>query len=249
MPVNAGFEDLVAVAEAFAELGVHVAEAGGDDPFEAVTSVVSRQIDAVAGASITTVRNGQFVTVAATDDRTRRADAIQYELGSGPCVDAIVAETMYRPRDLRNDERWPVYGRRVADELGLRSMLSYRMLLPVQDTVAGLNLYAEGVDAFTDRDAMIGLLMSTHGAHTAGLVLFEQQVEHLKIALSTNRDIGMAIGVLMASHKLTSDQAFNLLRVASRNSNRKLADIAADVVQTGTLDVQPARRAGARQTT
>ena len=82
-----------------------------------------------AGASITTLRHNRFVTVAATDDRARRADAIQYELGSGPCLDAIVAETMYRPRDLRTDPRWPAYGRRVVDELGLHSMLSYRMLL------------------------------------------------------------------------------------------------------------------------
>src|SRR4051794_7434706 len=180
VPVDAGFSDLVAVAEAFAELGARVASDHPGDPFEAITSVVRHQIDAAAGASITTLRHERFVTVAATDDRTRRAGAIQYELGSGPCLDAIVAETMYRPRDLRTDPRWPVYGRRVADELGLQSMLSYRMLLVGDDTVAGLNLYAESVDAFTDRDAMIGLLMATHGAHTAGLMLYEREVENLK---------------------------------------------------------------------
>jgi len=137
-----------------------------------------------------------------------------------------------------------VYGRRVADELGLLSMLSYRMLLPADDTVAGLNLYAETEDAFTDRDAMIGLLMATHGGHTAGLMLYEREVKNLKIALSTNRHIGMAIGVLMATHKLTSDQAFDLLRIASQNTNRKLADVAFDVVETGTLDVQPPQSLG-----
>src|SRR3954452_18581532 len=158
MPVDSGFQDLVAVAEAFAELGARVAGEESSDPFEAITSGGRHHIDGAAGASITTLRHERFVTVAATDDRTRRADAIQYELGSGPCLDAIVAETMYWPRDLRTDERWPVYGRRVADELGLRSILSYRMMLPADDTVAGLNLYAEDVDAFSDRDAMIGLL-------------------------------------------------------------------------------------------
>jgi hypothetical protein len=241
VPVAAGFQDLVAVAEAFAELGARVAGEDAGAPFVAITAVACHQINAAAGASITTLRRNKFVTVAATDDRTRRADAIQYELGSGPCVDAILAETMYRPRDLCTDERWPVYGRRVADELGLRSMLSYRMQLPNHETVAGLNLYAEEPDAFTDRDAMIGLLMATHGANTAGLTLYEREVKNLKIALSTNRHIGMAIGVLMATQRVSNEQAFDLLRIASQNSNRKLADVAYDVVETGSLDVQPAQ--------
>jgi hypothetical protein len=108
VPVNTGFQDLLAVADAFAELGARVAGEELGDPFGAITSVVRHQIDGVAGASITTLRPDKFVAVAATDDRTRRADAIQYELGSRPCVDAILAETMYRPRDRRTDPRWPV---------------------------------------------------------------------------------------------------------------------------------------------
>jgi len=241
IPADPNFDDLVAVAEAFAELGARVAQEDDADPFQAITTVVRHQIHAATGVSITALRHDRFVTVAATDDRTRRADAIQYELGSGPCLDAIVAETMYRPRDLRNDERWPVYGRRVADEIGFLSMLSYRMVLPADDTVAGLNLYAEQVDAFTDRDAMIGLLMATHGAHTAALKMYERQVQNLTVALSTNRHIGTAIGVLMATHKVTSEQAFDLLRIASQNTNRKLAEIALDVIETGMIDVRPLR--------
>src|SRR3954469_20354936 len=238
MPVDAGFSDLVAVADAFSELGARVAETPGD-PFEALTSVVRHQIDAAAGASITILRNNRFVTAAATDERIRRADAIQYALGSGPCLDAIVAETMYRPRDLRTDRRWPVYGRRVADELGLLSMLSYRMLLPADDTVAGLNLYADRPDAFSDRDALMGLLLATHGAQAAAVVLYGRHVQHLKKALHTNRRIGVAMGVLMATHKVTDDQAFDLLRIASQHSNRKLADIASDVIDTGVLELRP----------
>jgi len=209
-------------------------------PFEAITSVAREQLPAAAGASVTTLRDGRFTTVAATDDRIRRADAIQYELGSGPCLDAIVSRSMYRPRDLRNDDRWPDYGRRVADELGLDSMLAYRMLLPADDTVAGLNLYAEQPGAFSDRDALLGLLLATHGAQVATSVILGRRVEHLKHALQSNRGIGVAIGVLMATHKVTEQQAFDLLRIASQNSNRKLVDVAADVVETGWLDVDPA---------
>jgi hypothetical protein len=238
--IGTELQDLRLVAEAFASLGASVASAAAANPFEAITLVARAQLGA-AGASITTFQGDRFVTVAATDDRIRRADAIQYELGSGPCLDAILKATMYRPRDLRTDDRWPSYGRRVADELGLESMLSYRMQLPSNDTVAGLNVYADHPDGFTDRDAVVGLLLATHGAQAASLVLYDRRVHNLEKALASNRRIGMAIGVLMNAHKLTDEQAFDLLRIASQNTNRKLADVAEDVVETGMLDVSPPR--------
>lgn len=64
----------------------------------------------------------------------------------------------------------------------------------------------------------------------------QEQVSNLKTALSTNRRIGAAVGVLMASRRVTCDQAFALLRQTSNESNRKLGDVADDVVLTGSLD-------------
>ena len=58
---------------------------------------------------------------------------------------------------------------------------------------------------------------------------------HLLRALETNREIGVAMGILMGNGKLTSQQAFDQLRTASQNLNRKLHDIAADVALTGAL--------------
>lgn len=63
--------------------------------------------------------------------------------------------------------------------------------------------------------------------------------EHLQRALASNREIGAAMGILMIEHKLTGDQAFDLLRRASQHSHRKLASLAAEVAQTGTLDLPP----------
>ena len=57
------------------------------------------------------------------------------------------------------------------------------------------------------------------------------------IALKSSREIGIAMGVVMASNKVTRDQAFDLLRIVSQRTHRKLADIAVDVADTGTLDL------------
>lgn len=62
------------------------------------------------------------------------------------------------------------------------------------------------------------------------------RAQHLERALLTNRDIGVALGVLMSTHKITRDEAFGLLRVASQNSNRKLRDVAVEVAETGVLE-------------
>ena len=40
----------------------------------------------------------------------------------------------------------------------------------------------------------------------------------------------------MGLHKITQAQAFDLLRAVSQHSNRKLRDIALDVVETGWLN-------------
>lgn len=64
---------------------------------------------------------------------------------------------------------------------------------------------------------------------------------NLQIALKSNREIGKAIGILMWSHKLTNEQAFDLLRVVSQHTHRKLRDVASEVCATGTLDVPPTK--------
>jgi AmiR/NasT family two-component response regulator len=61
------------------------------------------------------------------------------------------------------------------------------------------------------------------------------RIAHLEEALVTCRRIGAAMGILMASRKITDVEAFGLLRVASQDANRKLRNIADDVLLTGEL--------------
>lgn len=69
-----------------------------------------------------------------------------------------------------------------------------------------------------------------------------REIETLKVALLSNRRIGQAMGVIMATAKVTEDEAFDRLRQASQNQNRKLRHVADDVVATGELPPD-ARRA------
>jgi hypothetical protein len=63
------------------------------------------------------------------------------------------------------------------------------------------------------------------------------RAQNLELAVASNREIGMALGIIMAMHKLTSDQAFDLLRRLSQHAHRKARDIAREIVHTGAIEL------------
>ena len=232
----AGVGDLSRVAERFREIGEHLRTMAHHDPLAAVAHTAVELIDGAEWASITRYADGEFSTVALTDDRARQADQIQYAMGSGPCLDAIIEDAVYRPGDVAQCERWPEFGRRVSQEVGVSSMLSYRLLEDSDDdAIDGLNIYSREKEAFGDDNVLVGLMIATHGALAAQSIATSRKVEHLQQALLSNREIGTAMGVLMSRHQVTREQAFDLLRMASQHTNRKLRDIAVDVAETGEL--------------
>ena len=60
-------------------------------------------------------------------------------------------------------------------------------------------------------------------------------VGNLQTAIDTNREIGAAVGILMARHNVDYQDAFLLLRSVSQNDNRKLRDVAAEVLTSRHL--------------
>jgi AmiR/NasT family two-component response regulator len=64
----------------------------------------------------------------------------------------------------------------------------------------------------------------------------DSRSHHLEAALAHSRDIGAAIGILMALRRLTREQAFDELRRASMARNVKLHVLALEVVETGSID-------------
>lgn len=216
-------------------------------PHDSTLAVLSRSaVDMVPGtemAGISIGRQGRLGTRAATDDVVHVVDQLQYDLGSGPCVDAIGQDTTFNAADLRTDTRWPTFGRQAFERTGIVSMLSLRLYLEDDaDLVAGLNMYSRRTAAFGEASESIGLLLATHGALAVSNAAAREKAENLLVALKNSREIGVAMGILMQRHKVTRDEAFNLLRLASQALHRKLAEIAGDVAETGELPDIPKRK-------
>jgi GAF domain-containing protein len=235
------------LAETFAEIGRQLAaQVDTLNALDAVLHVALDRVPAVRWASVTRSRDNHYSTMVATDQVARNADKLQYDLGDGPCIDAVVDETVFVSNDLSREPRWGPWGREVVADLGVNSVLSVRLVVDGGDDVetglsAGLNLYGEHRDAFDPESRTLATLLATHAAVAVGAVIFREQARHMQHALDSNREIGVAMGVLMGIHKVSREHAFDLLRIASQNSNRKLRDIAAIIAETGELDLPGAQ--------
>jgi hypothetical protein len=213
---------------------------GGDDgpPLQRLVDVVVEQVPGACWASVTVMRNGQFATAASTGDAADRADMLQYQAGSGPCLEAILEDGFCLADDLSTEQRWPQWSPRVARDLGIRAVVAQRLNLQDHgEFTAAVNVYSDQVHGLDEQSVAMALILATHAAHVVGENLADERAHQLRRALESNREIGVAMGILMHAHHLTREQAFDVLRVASQNSNRKLADLAVDVVDTGTLDI------------
>ncbi len=97
-----------------------------------------------------------------TSDLPRSVDALQEELGQGPCLDAVWEHPVVRVDDVRSDERWPQFSGRAA-ELGAGSMMCFQLSVE-GDVLGALNLYSRTAGAFDDDSREIGLMFASHAA-------------------------------------------------------------------------------------
>ena len=214
---------------------------GSLDPAR-VTHFSARVIGATQHCGLTLLRpRARPNTVGATDQVPRQVDALQYSLDEGPCLDAAERDTLVVADDLGTDQRWPRFGPRCVAEVGVQSMLAVRLMLTNGDQAA-MNLYSRQTSGFDEDDIALATVLAPFAALAVEHQLRQGDIEHLKAALDTSRQISTAVGILMARHVLDSQEAFALLTTTSQRLNRKLRDIAQEVEFTGQLPAHQPRR-------
>ena len=210
------------------------------DAVEHIVSFAVRSTGTSYGG-ITLLQAGgrRFQTVGATDPRVERADALQYELREGPCVDAAVEVKSVHSESLEHDPRWPHWGPAAA-ELGFHSIISAEVHGRGQ-RIGALNLYGTSRTTFTSDDLDVARLFAGHGAIALANARSE---DTLLEALDTRTMIGQAQGILMERFDLDAEQAFAVLRRYSQESNRRVGEIVAEIVATRQLPDSVERLAG-----
>lgn len=64
------------------------------------------------------------------------------------------------------------------------------------------------------------------------------EIAQLQHALASNRTIGVAIGILVERYQLTPEAAFAFLSRHSQRTNRKVYDLAEELIATGNMPAE-----------
>jgi GAF domain-containing protein len=188
--------------------------------------------------------SGSTVLRAATDAVFGAAlDSVLTNVDEGIAHDALAGRSIVVMEDLATERRWPSYRAAIGElDLPIRSAVVYSLDVGEID-LGALALYSAKPRFFSDEILLdIGGLLAEHAAIALEATYALDKASNLEAALESNRRIGMAIGILMAEHRVTEQQAFELLRTASQRNHVKLRDLADQVILTGETPTWPIAR-------
>ncbi|HWU23534.1 MAG TPA: GAF and ANTAR domain-containing protein [Nocardioides sp.] len=229
MPASLPFDE---AAEAFAGLAQVLYRS--DSYAEVYEQLCRTAVELVPGcdhACIVTVSAGQRPELqATTDDVAAKVDRLEWECGEGPCVDAILSDRFECDPDITQNPAWPKLAARVLRETPVRGMVGYRILMGGRK-IGALNLFSDRPGELTQEGADAGAVLAAFASVAITAAGQKAEARTLRDGLASNREIGKAVGLLMATHSLGDEEAFAVLRQASTTLNRRLADIARQIVE------------------
>ena len=220
-------------ADAFESLASVIYQA---ETFEEVyTSIVSLAVSVVDGCHHASImlrsRDGTFETVASTDETARLVDRLERQHREGPCLDAIVEDTPQFEDDLSEPHpHWPVFAREVVRQTPVRSAAGFRIVAG-DKKLGALDLFSDEVRGIDPQSADQAIILAAFASIAVSTVHRREEARTLAAGMESNREIGKAVGLLMAFHKVSDTQAFDMLRKTSQDMNIKLAEVAREVVQ------------------
>jgi GAF domain-containing protein len=202
---------------------------------ETLTHVAELAKESIPGAldvSVTLMQNGKVFSVAFTGSLAVQLDERQYEAGFGPCVDAALSGKIITIEDTAASEAYSDFGR-----MARRKSITHTRSIGLstsRQTVGALNVYGAGAEGFDETSKELAtafagyaaVAVANAGVYASAVAL----VRNLQRALESRAAIDQAKGILMGRHGLSAEDAFDLLAEQSQHSNRKVREIAQEMV-------------------
>ncbi len=178
--------------------------------------------------------HGALDVATANTPEGRAVEALEIELGEGPCTEAMRSGLQVTEADLAQaEERYPRFVPR-ALAVGVRSIHALPMTVRVEP-IGSMDVIArepralsadELVSAQMLADVAIAYIVATRTLERTSTLA--GQLQH---ALDSRVVLEQAKGVLAERHGISVSDAFNLLRHHARSTNTKLHTAALDVVE------------------
>ena len=202
-----------------------------DSIYQTLCLAAVELVDGCDHASLMVRQRGRVSTLASSDETARLIDELERERGEGPCIDAIDDDEpdQHLCADLSTGSRWPGLAAQIMEETDVRGMAGFRLRQAGQK-VGALNVFSDTPGAFEARSLDQASMLTAFAAISLAALERGEEAATLRRGLESNREIGKAIGLMMAMHGIDDDQAFEMLAKVSQEMNVKVAQVAAQVV-------------------
>jgi transcriptional regulator with GAF, ATPase, and Fis domain len=210
-------------------------------------------LDVAAAGLLLTDGQGALQVVAASSERTRLLELFQLQTDQGPCLDCFRTGAPVSVTDLPASDRWPRFTAAAA-EVGFAAVHALPMRLRT-DVIGALNLFDIAAGPLDEDKVRLGQAL----ADVSTIGLLQQRAIHrrdvvteqLQTALNSRVLIEQAKGLLAERLHVNVDDAFTILRNASRSHNRPLSSLAQAIVdgteQLPTATTTATNNASSRQ--
>ncbi len=124
-----------------------------------IVDLAAETVDGCDGAGLLLVGKREIVAGAWSNELARKIEVMEYEIGEGPCLDAIWEVSRFESSDLREQSSlWPTFAAR-AIEAGVESMLAFRLFVS-DETLGALDLYGSRRGAFGEAARAFGTVFA-----------------------------------------------------------------------------------------
>jgi GAF domain-containing protein len=184
--------------------------------------------------------DGKLRVAAASSERARLVELFELQNDEGPCLDAYRTGRQVSWVDLADEPApWPLFAPHSRAE-GFSSVHAVPMRLRRQ-IIGALNLFGQPPIQLPAEDVRVAQAF----ADIATIAILQERLvkerevlaAQLQTALDSRVVIELAKGVLAERLGFDMDTAFSTLRDAARRANRRLSDVARDVVASRGTDI------------
>jgi GAF domain-containing protein len=178
---------------------------------------------------------GTLRVVASSSEDANLMELLQLEADEGPCMECFGSGLPVSVADLGDAaSRWPRFVAAVAQRGAFRSVHALPLRLR-GETIGAMNLFHRQPGPLPEADLALGQALAD--VATIG-ILSERSIrrdevlsEQLQTALTSRAIIEQAKGVLAQHGGLSMHAAFDRLRGYARNRNKRLSEVARQVVE------------------
>ena len=216
------------------------------DVVELLTVLTDRCVEAfdigAAGLMLAAPMGADLRVMCSSSATMHDLELYELQAHEGPCLDAYRTSMPITNADLDHAlERWPRFAP-AALAAGFRSVNAIPMQLRGA-TIGALNLFRVDTGAMDDWEVAAAQAF----ADVATIAILQQQAvldaqvvnQQLNQALNSRITLEQAKGIMAERGDIDLDTAFQRLRQYARTNNRRLSDVAGEVVQ-GTISIPTA---------